>query len=423
MHRALTIPEVLHEIFTQFRVHSGYPNTVSVPARADLLRAALACRQFCEPALRVSWSELRSLRPLLQVLCEDEEAISLDVIPPSQWTRFLRYSSWVLELYVNDDDLQSLKFAYIYGNTPTANLPSETMFLLSPTIRDLSVTFPLLFRDPVVRTILDAVAIIKPNIIESLRIYCWDSPRETPTLLDCFTSLRHLTLDHDHDIMMTVEGAKEPAFQTIEFARLETLTGRVELLLIVSAKFVLNSLRSLNLTGPFPLLFETMAPTTLCFDYSGPLRWDNNNIESVAVHLSGIHTLSIRFVPRSEDMLLNLHGLQTLLKFCPSLQDLSLQINARLDGDTELPGMIYKCNLHSFTVVDGSLLDEDYARVALFLDCIFADIHELDIEEEEDYERWADVFHIMKFFQRARLEDGTSNPGDRTVKGTPSDTR
>ncbi|KAJ7087503.1 hypothetical protein C8R44DRAFT_31092 [Mycena epipterygia] len=66
MHPALAIPEIVEAVFAQVvvsRIHRS-PDA----AERDLASAARSCRQFSGPALDRLWSQMATLKPLLDLL-------------------------------------------------------------------------------------------------------------------------------------------------------------------------------------------------------------------------------------------------------------------------------------------------------------------------------------------------------------------
>ncbi|TFK56482.1 hypothetical protein OE88DRAFT_23071 [Heliocybe sulcata] len=284
MHRALSVPDILHELFDHFREYKDpsdpwfdimprYP----LP-RAALLKAALACRAFCVPALKVLWSEMSSIDPFWGLLCLDDAFVP-DSSAAARRMSFYRYSSWVLELSLNDmldwdlprlqkacsllDDhpfFPRLKYLRIYlMDSPT--LPTEMATFISSTLLSfklyVSVNTDCLGPQELVEQGLilrgqgffDALADRAGSTLESLSVDC-DTVLGFETSADRFSSLSHFSV-HSLRILRPVV-----SFSSMEL--LKELHASVGLL-NVSSGLAVPSLQSLHLRGPVALALETLA--------------------------------------------------------------------------------------------------------------------------------------------------------------------
>ncbi|TFK52296.1 hypothetical protein OE88DRAFT_1734314 [Heliocybe sulcata] len=319
MQSALSSPDILYEIFTQFAKlpHPRYDTLA--PPRAELLQAALTCRIFRKPALKALWSRLPSLHHLLRIAAPDYKVIR-DDISKDRWTRFQEYASWVTVLFVDYTALRSpiltqicrrvhgrpllpsLKRLLFVWDREAMSLPPETMILVSPTLRELHMNLRMAEGNPILPVFLERIATGSPHLMENLSIRFRDIPGQFLMHLDRFSSLAYLDLKVD-DVPGRRVGA-QPFFPVLEMRRLETLSVSAELLLALSSSFVFDSLVEIIIEGPFPLLVPAVArvaaPHLRCLDLhcAGELSNDvdmllGNSLAAVTVDHANLFSFSL----------------------------------------------------------------------------------------------------------------------------------
>jgi hypothetical protein len=76
-HIALTIPEIISEIFKnvahEYCAPHSYESNEGKQSRRDLLSGALSCKAFMNPCLDLLWNTMVTILPLLKLIPEMEE--------------------------------------------------------------------------------------------------------------------------------------------------------------------------------------------------------------------------------------------------------------------------------------------------------------------------------------------------------------
>ncbi|KAH7905925.1 hypothetical protein BJ138DRAFT_1130230 [Hygrophoropsis aurantiaca] len=124
MHRALTIPEILDEIFSYYHIQATDWHLDRSAKHRTLLALALACRTFQDHAIAALWRQLIGFRqPILSFLGNVVEPPNLPVtadhwdqlgwklcqsLSREDWNRFEKYTSHVREITIGYGDFQGL---------------------------------------------------------------------------------------------------------------------------------------------------------------------------------------------------------------------------------------------------------------------------------------------------------------------------
>lgn len=170
MHRMLSVHEILSHIL-------GYCN------KLDLAAAGLVSRFWNDVALDYLWREIKSVFPLLKILCPLMKTNGkwqfAGTIPKQNWDRFQSYARRIRRLSHND-----------YYSYKLKNIPRESFSTLLPTL----VVPECVQIDPLLPSIveinwsvvtdIDNLSWILPFISPSLKILEIDMEASDPTNLD-----------------------------------------------------------------------------------------------------------------------------------------------------------------------------------------------------------------------------------------------
>ncbi|RDB17269.1 hypothetical protein Hypma_001953 [Hypsizygus marmoreus] len=169
-HRALQIPEVLHEIFSKLGAQQNSPVNLPFGTYETVNGAAIAhehqhtlgalarcCRGFSDPALDVLWEYMGSLIPLFKVLGlkrgDNDNYYLSRSITPSRWARFELYARRMRHLKCDNygeevDDVVFLRVAQCLQGRPllpslhslTFPFSAQLFHLASPSLKRLDLS-------------------------------------------------------------------------------------------------------------------------------------------------------------------------------------------------------------------------------------------------------------------------------------------
>ncbi|KAG1722106.1 hypothetical protein EDB19DRAFT_1769492, partial [Suillus lakei] len=218
MHRCLRVTEIL-EIIIRFVLNEDFidpifdPSIIQYSAPAFLpypfgqrcvLHLALTCRAFCEPALEILWSHLRSPWPLVRSL-SDELVLSRRTSPahytPEQFRPLVLRAAHVQTLYNEGSAANSPAYPFLHASAPTdgplfpklraltwydthlASIP--TLTLLLPTLNSLILNISnRSFRKAIIPGLRTAAPHLKAlEIVLIDRTQAEDGPLEMESLL------------------------------------------------------------------------------------------------------------------------------------------------------------------------------------------------------------------------------------------------
>ncbi|KAH7907365.1 hypothetical protein BJ138DRAFT_1116751 [Hygrophoropsis aurantiaca] len=419
MHRALSVPELLDELFSYYHTQAGWDADRSAKHRT-LLALALACRTFQDHAIAALWRQLDSFRrPILCFLRNAVEPPNPPVtrdtgtnLDGEDWDRFGKYASHIRELTIEHGDFRGV-FNFM-AFLSVKYLPRGSQGHLLPKLRTLTwlgdhttdLPFIHLFAPP-----------SSPNL-KTLRI--------RDCQIDIFVSLFRSAQMPLESIALQLYHHDHDPYQPPFFSQ----SSLGDLISLIATRPCQNSLKelemhyfpdpdgsdrldsALNITILRPLfIFSNLR---LCHvEIEGTVAdptFDLNDDALVELAAAWPHLETLvfkRHVGWHNTSAITFNGLASLLRGCPLLETLTLSMNAtQLDyaftGEGALNRWVKRLDL-------GDSIIEEPTTVALILADLFGSLEKVDTwhrgRNSNLYQPlWGEVNSIL---EREREEEGS----------------
>ncbi|KAH7906487.1 hypothetical protein BJ138DRAFT_1221252 [Hygrophoropsis aurantiaca] len=468
MHHALTISEIIHEIFTHLLEPHNAPRHHSA-GYLTLAALAVTCRTFREPALALRWRQLWSIRPLVPLFPRDiwDESdlydpndFDLDIVRlPSQeeWIRFESYASRICDIHIGFEGFTGVINFMVMLSMKYAN-PSLESHHLFPNLRTLSwnsqektaLSFAHLFFPPSLRCLtlgfggLDdrsapVLLLLLQHQWPRLKqfnisgVFCTRNMLESHAFqqletLDCeeidesaLGYLAKLTTLKDLSFYLPDPIPTNVAFDE-GFVNLQTLSLTADEI-SVAISFLMSThiylLRDWDVTWPQEGTVDIAALRPL-FSFSGLRYLHIDGICSFDLSDDSLAELADAW-PRLEELMLNhcsgwgrtseitFKGLKSLIQACPLLQDLALAIDATQLNvvSSTTPGEdIHNDKIETLNL--GNSIIGSPAAVALVLGELFWSLKEVQVYVDPQRELYGHLWSEVNSYlltRQANIQD------------------